>query len=70
MFAKEIKFGGWLLALIGCLLSSLACNKDLGQQMLYNKARNLHDHGYIDKAIEVYKKVLKMAGDNMKLIMI
>ena len=35
--------------------------------MMYQRARNLHDHGKIDEAIEVYKKILEKVGDNSEV---
>lgn len=49
---------------IGLGASAIACESNLAQKMLYNRARNLHDHGKIDKAITVYLRVLEKDGDN------
>ncbi|MCB9770967.1 MAG: tetratricopeptide repeat protein [Candidatus Omnitrophica bacterium] len=49
---------------IGLGVSTIACEGNLAQKMLYNRARNLHDHGKIDKAIVVYLRVLEKDGDN------
>ena len=64
MFSKSMKLGLGLFALLSCMTFSLACDKSLIPRMIYQKARNLHDHGHVDKAIEIYKKVLTMEGDH------
>lgn len=67
MVLRKIKFLFCLLFFAACLCSLLACDKKLGQQLLYNKARNLHDHGHIDKAIVIYKRILEMQGDHSEV---
>ncbi len=67
MFLKKIKFVFCVFFFAACLCSLISCDKKLGQQLLYNKARNLHDHGQIDKAIEIYKRVLEMEGDHSEV---
>ncbi len=67
MFLKKTQFWGCFFILAGCLFCSLACQKNFGQQLLYNKARNLHDHGHLDKAIEIYKRILAMEGEHSEV---
>ncbi len=67
MVLRKIKFVFWLLFFAACLCSLLACDKKLGQQLLYNKARNLHDQGQLDKAIVIYKRILEMQGDHSEV---
>ncbi len=67
MFSKKIKFLGGILLFLGCLLFSFSCEKNFGQQLLYNKARNLHDHGHLDQAIEIYKKILAKEGEHSEV---
>ncbi|MCB9758036.1 MAG: tetratricopeptide repeat protein [Candidatus Omnitrophica bacterium] len=64
MFLRSMKLGLGLFVLLGCMTFSLACDKNLIPRLLYQKARNLHDHGKVDKAIEIYKKILTMEGDH------
>jgi hypothetical protein len=35
--------------------------------LLYNKARNLHDRGHIDQAIEIYKIILATVGEHSEV---
>jgi len=59
--------------LLLCLSAALAvamisCDlKGITKKVMYNRARNLHDHGKIKEAIEVYKKVLESDGDNTEV---
>lgn len=64
MFLRIMKLGLGLFVLLSCGTFSLACDKNLIPRLLYQKARNLHDHGRVDKAIEIYKKILTMEGDH------
>ncbi len=66
LFKKKPEIAGIFL-LVGCLLFSLSCDKRFGQQFLYNKGRNLHDHGHLDQAIEIYRQVLEMPGDHSQV---
>jgi tetratricopeptide (TPR) repeat protein len=47
-------------------LSSLSCQK-LTQQIMYTRARNLHDHGHIEKAVEIYKNLIKANSNNSEV---
>ncbi len=67
MAFKKTKFFGWLLLVSACLLFSFSCEKNFGQQLLYNKARNLHDRGHLDQAIEIYKKILATEGEHSEV---
>ena len=54
---------------VGIALVTASCDnmKSMTQKVMYNRARNLHDHGKVAEAIEVYKRVLESAGDNTEV---
>jgi tetratricopeptide (TPR) repeat protein len=55
-----------LAAVSVCVMAS--CDlKSMTQKVMYNRARNLHDHGKLEQAIEVYQKVLEFDGDNTEV---
>lgn len=58
-----------VLLVAGLALVTASCDnmKAMTQKVMYNRARNLHDHGKVPEAIEVYKRVLESAGDNSEV---
>lgn len=56
-----------LAASLALITASCDNMKAMTQKVMYNRARNLHDHGKVAEAIEVYKRVLESAGDNSEV---
>ncbi|MCC6758797.1 MAG: tetratricopeptide repeat protein [Candidatus Omnitrophica bacterium] len=58
-----------ILFVTGLALVTTSCDnmKSMAQKVMYNRARNLHDHGKVSEAIEVYKRVLESDGDNSEV---
>lgn len=58
----------FIVLAVALSLLTVSCDmKAMTQKVLYNRARNLHDHGKIEEAIEIYKKVLESSGDNSEV---
>jgi len=55
-----------LLIFAFLVFSSVSCQK-LGQEISYTKARNLHDKGHINQAIEIYKNLIKANPKNSEV---
>lgn len=54
-------------ALIVLVLTTSACQK-LNREIIYTRARSLHDKGRIDEAIELYKKLIEDSKDNTEVL--
>lgn len=68
MVIKKTNYWSALLSTAGLSLVVVSCDMDaMSQQMRYNRARNLHDHGKVVEAIEVYKEVLEESKDNTEV---
>lgn len=46
--------------------TSLGCEK-LNREIIYTRARSLHDNGKYEKAIELYKKLISSSSDNSEV---
>lgn len=68
MLLKRIRFLLGTFVFVFLFLSSVSCQKNFGQEVLYNRARNLHDRGHLDKAITIYQRILETDGDHSEVI--
>lgn len=67
MVLNRIKFLLGAFGFVFLFVSSFSCQKNFGQEVLYNRARNLHDRGHLDKAIAIYQRILETDGDHSEV---
>lgn len=57
---------GMFVIFIGLVFGSLSCD-EVRTQLLYRQAQNAHNAGHYDRAISLYKEILKIRPDNSQV---